>query len=93
MDVQTVRYVARLARLAISDAEVSRFTSDLKRVTDYLAQLQQVDTSNVPMTVHPHAERDHWRDDQTLPSLKREQAVANAPESEQGFFQVPPVIE
>lgn len=91
MDETTVRHVARLARLEIPD--VARYAADLAKITQYLSQLAEVDVSGVEMTVHPLPERNQWREDSARPGLTREQAVANAPDSEQNFFKVPPVIE
>lgn len=93
MDEATVRHVARLARLQLSDADVQRFGADLGSITQYLNQLGEVDVQGVEMTVHPLPERNQWREDAAQPGLTREQAVANAPDSEQNFFKVPPVIE
>lgn len=93
MDAQTVRNVARLARLDLPEAEVPALAADLARITQYIAQLSKADVKGVEMTVHPIADRDQWRTDEAKPGLTREQAVANAPRSEQNFFQVPPVIE
>jgi aspartyl-tRNA(Asn)/glutamyl-tRNA(Gln) amidotransferase subunit C len=93
MDEHTVRHVARLARLALSDEDVKRFAGDLSRITEYLSQLAKVDVSGVEMTVHTFGDRNQWREDVARPGFTREQAVANAPESEQNFFKVPPVIE
>jgi aspartyl-tRNA(Asn)/glutamyl-tRNA(Gln) amidotransferase subunit C len=93
MDEQTVKYVATLARLSLDERELTRLAADLATITDYLGQLQKVDVEGVPMTVHPAADRNQWRADEAQPGFSREQAVANAPESEQNFFKVPPVIE
>lgn len=93
MDAQTVRNVARLARLELPEAEVPALAADLARITEYIAQLGKADVTGVEMTVHPIADRNQWRVDEARPGLTREQAVANAPRSEQNFFQVPPVIE
>jgi aspartyl-tRNA(Asn)/glutamyl-tRNA(Gln) amidotransferase subunit C len=93
MDEKTVRHVAKLARLSLDDAEVKRFASDMARITEYVSQLQQVDVGDAEMTVHPVSDHNRWREDEPKPCLKREEAVANAPDSEQNFFKVPPVIE
>jgi aspartyl-tRNA(Asn)/glutamyl-tRNA(Gln) amidotransferase subunit C len=93
MDKDTVKHVANLARLKLSDEEISRFATELASVTEYITQLAKADVEGVPATVHPVADRNLWREDEVIPSFKREQASANAPESEQNFFKVPPVIE
>lgn len=93
MDEATVRHVAKLARLKLSDADVKRFAGDFAAITGYLAQLSKVPVEGVPPTVHPVADKDLWREDSAASSFTREQAVANAPQSEQNFFKVPPVME
>ena len=93
MDEKTVRHVANLARLTLAEGEVARFAADLTSITDYISQLAKADTDGVEMTVHPGAIRNVWREDEQQPSLRRDEAVANAPDSEQNFFKVPPVIE
>lgn len=93
MDEATVRQVARLARLELTDAEAKRFAADMTRITEYVSALGKVDVQGADMTIHPVAQRNQWREDSEAPGIGREQAVANAPESEQNFFKVPPVIE
>ena len=93
MDEPTVRHVARLARLKLTEAEVARFSADFAAITGYVEQLSGVDVSGVEPTIHPVSDRNLWREDAKAESLTREQASANAPASEQHFFKVPPVIE
>ncbi|MBZ0137926.1 MAG: Asp-tRNA(Asn)/Glu-tRNA(Gln) amidotransferase subunit GatC [Planctomycetes bacterium] len=93
MDEATVRHVAHLARLELSDEEIAKFTGDLTAITDYVAQLAKVSVEGVEGTVHPVADRNLWREDRVIPSFKREDATGNAPDSEQNFFKVPPAIE
>lgn len=93
MDEQTVRHVAKLARLKLTEAEVARFAGDFAAITRYVDQLAQVNVTGVEPTVHPVSDRNLWREDARAESLSREQATDNAPASEQHFFQVPPVIE
>lgn len=93
MDLQTVQHVSKLARLQLSDAEAQRMAADLARVTEHIHALGKVDVKGVEPTVHPVATRNQWREDNVAESFTREQATQNAPESEQNFFKVPPVIE
>jgi aspartyl-tRNA(Asn)/glutamyl-tRNA(Gln) amidotransferase subunit C len=93
MDEQTVRHVAKLARLKLNDAEIKRFAGEMSAITDYIAQLSRVDVKGVQATVHPIADQNLWREDKAAPSFKREEATANAPQAEQNFFKVPPVME
>lgn len=93
MDEATVRHVAHLARLELSDEEIAKFTGDMTAITEYVAQLAKVNVEGVEGTVHPVADRNLWREDKVAPSFKREQATGNAPEDEQNFFKVPKVVE
>ena len=93
MDEATVRHVATLARLKLDDSEIARLAGELSKITGYIDQLGRLDLEKVEPTVHPAAELNVYRDDEPRKSFKRETAIENAPESEQGFFKVPPVIE
>ena len=94
----TVKKVASLARIAVSDDEAERLVPELNNILGWVEQLGQVDVSGVePMTaVIPNALR--LRDDVVNADLLtggnvREQVLANAPQAEHGFFAVPKVIE
>lgn len=87
------REIAALAKLSLSPVEVAQFDRELNRILAVFETLESVDVDGVQATVHPVADRNLWREDQVQPSLTREEALANAPESEHGFFKVPPVIE
>lgn len=93
MDLKTVQHVAKLARLQLTDAEAQRMAADMGSITGYIHELGKVDVKGVEPTVHPVATRNQWREDAVAESFTREQATGNAPESEQNFFKVPPVIE
>ncbi|MCA8915657.1 MAG: Asp-tRNA(Asn)/Glu-tRNA(Gln) amidotransferase subunit GatC [Planctomycetes bacterium] len=93
MDEQTVQHVAKLARLQLDAAEVARFAGEMSAITGYIDQLSKVNVEGVEATVHPVCDRNLWREDRAQNSLKREEATANAPDSEQNFFRVPPAIE
>jgi aspartyl-tRNA(Asn)/glutamyl-tRNA(Gln) amidotransferase subunit C len=93
MDEATVKHVAKLARLKLSDAEIKRFAGEMSAITGYIAQLGKVKVDGVTATVHPVADQNLWREDVAQISFKREEATSNAPDSEQNFFKVPPVME
>ena len=92
---EQVLKTAALAHLKLSDDEVEVFTEQLSSIIDYVDQLGELDTSEVPPMAHStlgeHVERT-WRDDAPRPSLGSEAATANAPERFRGFFKVPAVI-
>lgn len=88
-----VRHVAELAKLRLSDAEVEQFTGQLSAILDYAARLQEVDTSSVPPTPYVLPLSNVMRADEPAPGLSNEEALANAPDSDQGFFRVRAVFE
>lgn len=93
IDEATVRHVAHLARLALSDSEISEMTVKLGSILQYVQQLNSVDTTGVPPTAHPLPITNILRDDEPRPSLDRAAALANAPRHEDGFFVLPKVLE
>ena len=93
VDTATVKKVASLARIAISDADAERLAPELSNILGWIEQLGEVDTSSVePMTaVIPNHLR--LRDDVVTDGNIRDAVLANAPQAEHGFFTVPKVIE
>lgn len=93
VDPATVRKIAGLARIAVSEAEVAALAPELSNILGWIEQLGEVDTAGVePMAaVIPNSLR--LRDDVVTDGGVREQVLANAPAPEHGFFGVPKVIE
>ena len=93
VDLATVKRVARLARIAVSEEEANRMTGELNRILGFVEQLSEVDVEGVePMTsVTPMEMRK--RDDVVNDGNKADAIVANAPSSDRNFFQVPKVVE
>ena len=93
VDVATVKRVARLARLAVTDDEAVRMTGELNGILGFVEQLSEVDVAGVePMTsVTPMAMK--MRRDEVTDGNIAERIVANAPLTEQNFFEVPKVVE
>ncbi len=90
-----VDYVAKLARLELSEEEKDRFTGQLGSILEYIGQLNRLDTKDIPPTSHVLSLKNVWRDDEMkpCPSEVREALLANAPEREGDFFKVKKVIE
>ena len=95
-----VRYVADLANLKLTEAEVARFQADLDGILQHMDQLNEIDTSGVePMTqvllgAGPSAtDQAPLRADVTALPLGNQAALANAPQPGGGYFKVPKVIE
>jgi aspartyl-tRNA(Asn)/glutamyl-tRNA(Gln) amidotransferase subunit C len=93
IDRDTVRHVALLARLELSEEELDRFAHELADILDYVAKLDELDTTDVPPTSHSLPLANVMREDVAHPSLSRDEALANAPEAEDGYFKVPQVIQ
>jgi aspartyl-tRNA(Asn)/glutamyl-tRNA(Gln) amidotransferase subunit C len=90
---EEVRHNAKLARVGLSDDEVSRFQNQLSQILDYFERLQEVDTENVPPTAHTLAMHNVMRDDEPHPSIDKEEVLANAPQREEDLFRVRAVLE
>lgn len=88
-----VAKVALLARLRLTPAELQTFTGQLNAIVEYVAQLQQLDTSNVEPLAHGVEVRNVFREDVRGESLPREAALANAPKRNSESFLVPAVLE
>ena len=88
-----VEHVARLARLELTEEEKQRLTAQLDAILGYIDTLNQVDTSKVEPTTTVIPMASVMRDDEARPSLKQEEALANAPDREDVFFQVPRILE
>ncbi len=86
-----VLHVARLARLELSDEEVERFGGQLSAILDAVGKVSELDLEDVPPTSHPLDLVNVFGEDVRRPCLSREEALANAPDPEDGFFGVPPV--
>jgi len=88
-----VAKVAILARLRVSPEELRMFTGQLNSIVDHVAQLQELDTTEVEPLAHGIEVRNVFRDDVRGPALPREAALVNAPKRNQDSFLVPAVLE
>ncbi|MGS1017573.1 Asp-tRNA(Asn)/Glu-tRNA(Gln) amidotransferase subunit GatC [Allosphingosinicella humi] len=93
VDTATVRHIAKLARIAVTDGEVEALVPELNNILGWIEQLQEVDVTGVePMTaVIPNHLR--LRADIVTDGGIRDAVLKNAPVAEHGFFAVPKVIE
>ena len=89
----TVLKVADLARLDLTSPELEAFAGQLGAILDYVARLDELDTSNVEPMVHAVEVANVLRDDELKPSLPRAAALANAPKTDGKYFLVPAIIE
>jgi aspartyl-tRNA(Asn)/glutamyl-tRNA(Gln) amidotransferase subunit C len=90
---EEVLHVARLARLALSDDEVSRFGAQLSAILGHAARVSEVAADDVPPTSHALPLANVFREDEVRDCLPQEKALSTAPEVEDGRFKVPRIIE
>ena len=87
-----IAYVAKLARLHLSDSEVEAMAGQLDSILSYVDKLNELDTRDIPTTTHAIAVENAFRDDTVRTSLGQEESLANAPIKTQEAFVVPRVI-
>ena len=88
-----VEYVAKLARLAITDSEKARYEGQLERILEYVGQLKKVNTENVPPAAHPFDISNVTRLDEPVRFSDIPAIFKNAPDVEATFYRVKKVIE
>lgn len=88
-----VRYVANLARIDLSDEEVSRFQNQLANVLAHVEQLKSIDVTDVDAAAHAHPVFNVFRADDPRPSLDKSAALKNAPHAANGLIMVTKVVE
>ncbi|MGA0131765.1 MAG: Asp-tRNA(Asn)/Glu-tRNA(Gln) amidotransferase subunit GatC [Ilumatobacteraceae bacterium] len=89
---ETVAKVARLARLHLNDEEVDRMTNQLAGMLEHFRDVDALDLSNVEPLNQPIPLSNVMREDVEVPSLDRDEVLANAPAAQDGRFRVPPII-
>lgn len=89
---EDVAQVARLARLALTPAEIDDLRDDLAGILDHAADIEALDTTDVEPTAHPLPLVNVLRPDVAVPSLDRAAVLAMAPASEDGRFKVPRIL-
>ncbi|MGB3297610.1 MAG: Asp-tRNA(Asn)/Glu-tRNA(Gln) amidotransferase subunit GatC [Phormidesmis sp.] len=92
IDIDQVRKVASLARLELSEAEEQQFTGQLNSILDYVQQLDELETKDVPPTTRAIEVSNITRPDQLVPFAERENILSSAPEREEDFFKVPKIM-
>ena len=89
----TVRRMARLARLRPSEAEAAQLLRDLNAILDFFAQLDAADTDGVAPLSHPRDDRQWLRDDAVTEEDRRDDFQSLAPDMRDGLYRVPPVLD
>lgn len=88
-----IEYVAKLARIALSEEEKVRFSGQLDSILGYIEKLEELDTSGVEPTAHPHPVYNVWQEDVPAGLLPVEDALRNAPAQRHNMFVVPKVVD
>jgi len=90
---ERVEHIANLAKLELSDEEVATYQAQLSAILEHFERLQELETKEIPPTATVLPLRSVTRADEVEQPLLRDEALKNAPEVEDGCFQVPAVLE
>jgi aspartyl-tRNA(Asn)/glutamyl-tRNA(Gln) amidotransferase subunit C len=93
VDATTVRKIASLARIAVTDHEVEAMTGELNTILGFVEQLAEVDTAGIEPLAAVIPNHLRLREDVVNDGDRRDAVLANAPQAEHGFYAVPKVIE
>ncbi|HBH62013.1 MAG TPA: Asp-tRNA(Asn)/Glu-tRNA(Gln) amidotransferase subunit GatB [Nitrospiraceae bacterium] len=88
-----IGHVALLARLKLTDDETTLFSRQVSSIIDYIDKLNELDVKDIEPTAHVLQVKNVFREDESKPSLPREKALQNAPDSNDNFYRVPKIIE
>jgi aspartyl-tRNA(Asn)/glutamyl-tRNA(Gln) amidotransferase subunit C len=88
-----VKYVAHLARIALTAEEEEKFGAQLTHILGYIEKLNQLDVSQIEPTAHAVPMVNVFRPDEVRPSLSNEEALRNAPARANGLFMAPKIVE
>jgi aspartyl-tRNA(Asn)/glutamyl-tRNA(Gln) amidotransferase subunit C len=88
-----VAHLARLARLAVTDEELDLFAGQLDVILHAVARVGEVAAQEIPPTSHSVPLTNVYRDDVIMPGLDRDDALAGAPDSVEGRFRVPRILD
>ena len=89
---ETVRHIAKLARIKVDDEEVSKFSEQFSRILEFFNELDKIDVSDVEPMYHVIPLENVLRDDEPSQPLSVEDALKNAPEKKDKYFKAPPII-
>lgn len=90
---EEVIYIAGLARLTLTEEEINLYAQQLNDILGYIDQLNELDVDNIEPMSHVLDIVNVMREDKHLPSLTREEVMANAPDHDNEHFKVPRVVK
>lgn len=88
-----IAHVARLARLDLSQEDLDGYKAQLADILDHAARVQSLEGAPEVEASHPLRFENAYRDDEPRPSLDRDEVLAQAPDSQDGYFVAPPAME
>jgi aspartyl-tRNA(Asn)/glutamyl-tRNA(Gln) amidotransferase subunit C len=88
-----IERVAHLARIALTDEELAAYSDQLVHILEHAERVQALPTEGVEPTSHPLPMVNAFRPDEVTPSLSRDDALAGAPDAEDGYFRVPKILD
>ncbi len=89
---ETVRHIAKLARVKVEEEEVAKFSEQFSRILEFFNELDKIDVSNVEPMYHVIPLENVLREDKPSQPLDVEDALKNAPERKDKYFKAPPII-
>ncbi len=87
-----IKKIADLAMLSLKEDDIDKFTEQFREILDYMKEIDELDLNNQQAAFHITEMNNVFREDKVKNSLDNETATSNAPESSEGFFNVPRVI-
>jgi aspartyl-tRNA(Asn)/glutamyl-tRNA(Gln) amidotransferase subunit C len=94
IDREMIRHLEMLARIELRPEEVAPMIEQLDRIVKFVEKLQAADTRDISATkLVAHADEEHLRDDEIRPGLDRDSVLEQAPDTDDGFFRVPRIID
>lgn len=88
-----IQYIARLARIALTEEEASRFSAQFERLFEFIRELQALNVDHIHPTAQVIPLSNVFRDDEVKPCLTQAEALQNAPDREGPYFKAPRILE
>lgn len=93
LTINEVRHVAELAKLRLTDEDVTKFQKQLTDIVDFVGKLKKINTENVEPTSQVTGLENVFREDEVKPSLTQEEVLSNAKRKYNGYFVVDAIFE
>ncbi len=93
LTIEEVRHVADLAKLGLSEEDISMFQKQLLEIVEFVGKVSEVNTENIEPTSQVTGLENVLRDDEVKPSLSQEKVLQNAPRIHNGYFIVDAIFE